>query len=516
MRHFLDQNVLEDIAILFVDDDEDFLNLLGRKAESSDDLNHFTCSNPEEAEKILEEKPIDCIVSDYKMSKMTGLELLEHIREKELHLPFILFTGKGSEEIASAAMSKGVTDYIVKKEGLNRFGVLENRIKNAVENRRSEQAAQRMLDRVTDAFFALDDDWNFTYVNEEAVRLLQSSREKLIGESIWDVLPGTEDSKFGIKYKQAMDNQEPVYFEGYYPTLDAWFSVKAYPSETGLSVYFRDVTDSRKREKQLKRKVDQQEATTDLLRMALEGEDVLDLQHAAAEMVAERLDNSYAQILKLEEEDDQLILAATYGIEASEMGMQIMDVEEKYQEGYTLTSKDPVVIEDFNTSEFERSELLTFLNARSGISVIVGEYDDPWGILTTHSMEAKNYSQDEINFVQGIANILASTLENQKQRLKLKEYERAINSVKDGIFMLDNRQRIIMVNEAFRDMSGYEEGQLLGQEHPLEDAMSKDTAEMESELERSDGQKVKVKTHLAPVELPDGTTGRVAIVREED
>ncbi|WP_135823242.1 PAS domain-containing sensor histidine kinase [Halorussus ruber] len=124
-----------------------------------------------------------------------------------------------------------------------------------LEQRRDELETElsEVFSRVTDAFFALDTDWNFTYVNDEAEELIQRSEEGLLGESIWDEFSEAVGTTFQREYERAMDDQEPVSFAEYYPPLSTWFEVRAYPSETGLSVYFRDVTDRKQRERELER-----------------------------------------------------------------------------------------------------------------------------------------------------------------------------------------------------------------------------------------------------------------------
>jgi PAS domain S-box-containing protein len=123
----------------------------------------------------------------------------------------------------------------------------------ALARERDELEAElsELFGRVTDAFFALDDDWEFTYLNERAKGLLDQSEADLLGKSVWEGFGETVGSPFQAEYERAMEHQEPVSFEEYYPALDAWFSVSAYPSESGLSVYFRDVTERKHRERQL-------------------------------------------------------------------------------------------------------------------------------------------------------------------------------------------------------------------------------------------------------------------------
>lgn len=111
---------------------------------------------------------------------------------------------------------------------------------------------EEIYGRISDAFFALDEEWEFTYLNEQAHDVINPEGLELEEKNIWEEFPAATERKFKPKYEQAMYDQETVSFEEYYPEpLNAWFEVRAYPSETGLSVYFRDVTDRKERERQL-------------------------------------------------------------------------------------------------------------------------------------------------------------------------------------------------------------------------------------------------------------------------
>ncbi|WP_306057990.1 PAS domain-containing sensor histidine kinase [Natronococcus wangiae] len=105
-----------------------------------------------------------------------------------------------------------------------------------------------LVDRVTDAFFALDTDFRFTYLNEQAAALLESSRCELIGRVVWDEFPYAVETQFPDGFYRAMDEQMPATFEVYHGRLETWVEVRAYPSETGLSVYMLDVTERKAQE----------------------------------------------------------------------------------------------------------------------------------------------------------------------------------------------------------------------------------------------------------------------------
>jgi PAS domain S-box-containing protein len=118
----------------------------------------------------------------------------------------------------------------------------------------SETARNRVttiLESITDAFFTLDQEWRFTYLNQQAELLLHRTREELLGQVIWDEFPDTVGSIFYREYHKAVAEQVSVEFEAFYPPLNAWSEVHAYPSQAGLSVYFRDVNQRKQTEQTL-------------------------------------------------------------------------------------------------------------------------------------------------------------------------------------------------------------------------------------------------------------------------
>ncbi len=119
----------------------------------------------------------------------------------------------------------------------------------------SEQR-RRILESITDAFVALDHDWTLTYVNAQAETLLERPRDELLGKNLWDEFPEAVGSTFHEKYKAAVAENRTVEFLEYYPPLDRWLEVKAFPFENGLSVYFDDVTERVEAQRDLRRERD--------------------------------------------------------------------------------------------------------------------------------------------------------------------------------------------------------------------------------------------------------------------
>ncbi|WP_185994465.1 SpoIIE family protein phosphatase [Nocardioides campestrisoli] len=115
-----------------------------------------------------------------------------------------------------------------------------------------EARVTRILESMPAAFYHLDTDWRFTFVNAEAERLLGAVTTRLVDEVVWELFPETVGSEFERQYRHAITSGEHQQFEAYYPApLDSWYEVRAWPSPDGLSVYFLDITERRRTEAEL-------------------------------------------------------------------------------------------------------------------------------------------------------------------------------------------------------------------------------------------------------------------------
>lgn len=133
------------IHVLHIDDDTEFLELTATFLERENDrVEMYSRSAADEGLELLRTEPIDCIISDYAMPRTDGLELLEAVRERDPDIPFIMYTGQGSEGVASQAISAGVTDYVQKPNDTDDYAVLANRIERAVEAYHAETRAERL------------------------------------------------------------------------------------------------------------------------------------------------------------------------------------------------------------------------------------------------------------------------------------------------------------------------------------------------------------------------------------
>ena len=288
------------------------------------------------------------------------------------------------------------------------------------------EAARRQLDevysRITDAFFGLDDDWTFTHVNERAEELLVSEGGELEGENVWEAFPEATDSQFEEEYRTAMETQESATFEAYYPPLDAWYEVNAYPSETGLSVYFRDVTDRKEHEHEL-------------------------------ELFRTLLDHSTDSVLVIDSDTGEYLdvndtACRRRGYSRDELlDLSVTDLE--------LEIPDQATWQSF-VEDLREAEELTF----------DGRHRRKDG--STYPVEVNaTYVELDREYVLAVAR---DVTERRERELELEQYRALTQAANDAIVTIDEDSVVQSVNPAVEEIFGYEPEELVGE--PLTVLMS--------------------------------------------
>jgi PAS domain S-box-containing protein len=210
----------------------------------------------------------------------------------------------------------------------------------------------------------------------------------------------------------------------------------------GLIAMYSDIADRKRAEEErvrllegersarvdAERSTGKREALAELGQRALAGADAEVLMHEAVRLLVERLQVEHAEVLQLLPDGDRLQLRAGVGWRKGLVGSATVDVGRASQAGYTLLSRGPVVVEDLKSEErFVGPSLLTEHGVVSGVSVIIEGRSGPWGVLGTHSKHHRDFSQDDIAFVQAVANILAQAIDRSRadeERMLLLDRER--------------------------------------------------------------------------------------------
>ena len=259
----------QSIRILHVDDEPEFGEMTATFLERADScFSVQTATRVEEGLNSINDQQPDCVVSDYDMPGQDGIDFLQSVRSRWPELPFILFTGKGSEEIASDAISNGATDYLQKKRGTDQYELLANRIENVVSQHRAESRLRETKEEYATVFEnALtglllvdveDDGFRYQRCNQRALELMCRERSDVVGNTPCEALGPDNGKKVRGAYRKCIEQGEPV---DYTVTLDLPAGQAIRPGKVSpvgtdgeikqLAVSFYDITDERRHRQQL-------------------------------------------------------------------------------------------------------------------------------------------------------------------------------------------------------------------------------------------------------------------------
>ena len=256
------------IRALYVADDPEFAAVAATFVERENDRFDVEVETSTDAAlDRLDGERFDCIVSDYDMPTRNGIEFLQAVRAEYPDLPFILYTGKGSEEVASDAISAGVTDYLQKATGTSQYTVLANRITNAVGTYRARTELAEREERLS-LFFEQsplgvvewDDQFDLVRLNDAAEDMLGYTQAELLGESWERIVPESDRDAVGDVVSDLLENKggyrsvnENIRKDGDRIVCEWHNRVVTDADEAVVAVFsqFQDITEQKRREQEL-------------------------------------------------------------------------------------------------------------------------------------------------------------------------------------------------------------------------------------------------------------------------
>ncbi len=197
------------MRILYVDDEPKLLEIAKSFIEATSDAEVVTCGSAAEALDLIPSQGYKAVISDYQMPEMDGIEFLKIVRQRWPSMPFILFTGRGREEVAMEALHHGADSYIMKGGDVaSQFRVLFNEVKMAVERREAEEAVHYNLARfnlimrnLSEVIFMVTETGTITYVSPSVASVLGYTREEVEGRNVEELRPLSAE---GRSYPSAM------------------------------------------------------------------------------------------------------------------------------------------------------------------------------------------------------------------------------------------------------------------------------------------------------------------------
>lgn len=341
---------------------------------------------------------------------------------------------------------------------LDRY-VLRERSLRAVADAERERV-RRILESITDGFFALDRGWRYTYVNQKAERLVGRTRDQLLGHVVWTEFPALVSSDWDRECHRAVEQHTSVHFESYYPPLDTWFETHAYPSDDGLAIYIRSINERKRAEDKLRVRARQQAAVAVLGERALAGLDIGALLDLAVQTVADTLGVEYTKVLELQPEGRDFVLRAGVGWKAGLVGTYRVAAAKHSQAGYTLVAREPVIVEDLGSeTRFASSDLLLVHGVVSGVSVVIPGPAGPFGVLGAHTRTRRAFTEDDYNCLRSVANVLADAIARKRAEQEIQDSEARLRQLAENIrevfYVVDwHPLRIVYVSPAYEEIWG--------------------------------------------------------------
>ncbi len=496
-------------VVMVVDDDPQLLDTLRTLIEPWG-LKVIALDDPRRFWETLEACSPDLLILDIKMPYLSGVELCQVVRNDSRWsaLPILFLTAHTDHTTVNQVFAVGADDFISKPivgpelvtriiNRLERVKLLRRLTKNDPlktafnHQATSEQSQDKSKEQLRLALEAAHmGTWDWNLLTNEIV--WSRSHEQLFG-----VTSGT----FGGTYEAFnacvhLDDRESVVqaitlarekrqdyhheFRVIWPDGSIhWIEAKGqfFYDETGSAVRMIgvviDVSNHKQAQRSLKARLNQQAAVAKLGQLALEGCELSSLMEEAVTLVTQGLEIEYCKILELIDDGDTALLRAGVGWQEGLVGHLKVITGIHSQAGNALLLNEPIIVEDLRTETKFSSQLLHDHKVISGLTVIIPGQNRPYGVLGAHTTKKRTFTQDDINFLQAVANVLADAIERQQVEQVLQASLKELADLKLAldesciVAITDDQGRITYVNDKFCEISKYSRAELLGQNHRI-------------------------------------------------
>jgi PAS domain S-box-containing protein len=297
----------------------------------------------------------------------------------------------------------------------------------------AEERIRGILESITDAFFAVDENWCFTYVNAHIEALTGRSREELLGRNLWELFPTPPANRGRIELHRVMEQKVPTEFEAYGANTGIWAQVRAYPHEGGLAAFVRDITDRK-----------QAESTSDLEQRRLRA--VLDCLPVGV-FVAD----VNGKIIRTNAASERI------------WGTSDLPHPEYPEEYREYRGWWPETGKRLEPHEWGLARALSG-ESSDGQEVLINTFDGSRKTILNHARPIYDATGEQVGAVVAVVDIT----ERKRMEDALVESERRfrlmVERVRDyAIVFLDPAGHVVRWNPGAKRVKGYEEGEILGQ-----------------------------------------------------
>jgi signal transduction histidine kinase len=285
----------------------------------------------------------------------------------------------------------------------------------------SPAAASELRQR--SGYLHIDRDWRITFAHLEGGEPHERTGDQLAGRDLWELYPDLRGSPFEEHYRATMRDRKPRVFEALYAPAGIRLENRLYPAGDGIALFYEDITRRRQLDAQLDRRRRQQDAVARLGQAALRGMDVAKLVDRAVAETADALDVEFAKLVEPVGDGSMLLLRAGVGWQPGIVGHATLSSAGGSQAAYAIQAHGPIIVTDLaSETRFTSPPLFAQHGIVSGLSVLVGPRDAPIGVLGAHSRERRHYLQEDVNFLQAVANLLAAAITRARMEEELRRH----------------------------------------------------------------------------------------------
>ena len=305
-----------------------------------------------------------------------------------------------------------------------KLGIL---LKNIEESKKDWEST---FDSVRDIIILWGKDCGLIRCNKALLDNLDVKFEDIAGKNCREIFPEIKKEDLSkCSVIETTKTLKPVTSEIEIPCLNGFFSISSFPrfntngEFTGTVQVMNDITRRKQAEEELKMRLLQYSSLSEVGLHALSRIGISELMDEIVSVVAKTLRVEYCKVLELLPDEDAVILRAGVGWKEGYVGKAKVDIRLNSQAGYTLLSKEPVIVEDLHTeTRFRGPSLLLEHGVVSGMSVIIQGRDRPFGVLGAHTAVRRKFTKNDVYFLQAVANILANAIERNNAYKKLNKY----------------------------------------------------------------------------------------------
>ncbi len=333
--------------------------------------------------------------------------------------------------------------------------------------RTRDERIKTLFDKAPLALFECDTKGVISLANALFIEISGFSEDEVLGMNVADLTEAGPQREGVIAFLEYLVREQPEptpYFAS--KTLEDgrrvdvrvdWIYKRDEEGELdGLICFESDISDRKQAEDALKIRVRQQAIVAELGRLALTGGELSALMSTLGERLAEALDVKYTMVLELLPSGSSMLLKAGVGWEDGLVGCAEVSTSPNSQAGYTLQSRKSIVVADFGEeSRFSEPALLREHGVVSGVSTIIESREGAWGVLAVHTDQHRHFTEDDVNFLQAVANLLADAITRKEMEEELHRFKLISDHSSDAHFLIDENARFLYVNRVACEKLGY-------------------------------------------------------------